>query len=100
MRKEYIVTEIRASLDGSPYVFISVKSPDEVRGPRRVETASITSFNYPEDIFNNLGNVISKQFMGSFATVIKLSLDEYEKLDVKVGDRISIDINKIQVVIL
>jgi hypothetical protein len=35
--------------------------------------------------------------MGSFATVIKISLDEYEKLDFKVGDRVSVEINKIQI---
>jgi hypothetical protein len=35
--------------------------------------------------------------MGGFATVIKLGLDEYEKLDIKVGDRVSIDLNKVPV---
>jgi hypothetical protein len=40
---------------------------------------------------------MSKQMIGSFATVIKLSLNEYEKVDIKVGDRISIDIDKMQI---
>ena len=50
-----------------------------------------------DDMFKNLGNVIAKQMMGGFATVIKLSLNEYEKLDFKVGDRVSVEIDKTQI---
>ncbi len=50
-----------------------------------------------DDMFKNLGRVISKQMMGGFATVIKLSLNEYEKLDFKVGDRVSVEIDKTQI---
>jgi hypothetical protein len=32
--------------------------------------------------------------MGSFTTVIKITLAEYEKCDFKVGDRITLRINK------
>jgi len=32
------------------------------------------------DMYRNIGHVISKQMMGGFATVIKLSLGEYKKL--------------------
>jgi hypothetical protein len=84
LKKEYVVTEISASPDGSPYVFISLKGP-------------VAAFSSMDDMFRNLGRVVSKQMMGGFATVIKLGLEEYEKLDVKVGDRVSLDINKIQV---
>lgn len=97
LRKEYVVTEISASPDGSPYVFISLKSPDEMGGPSRTPFTTIKTFQSMDDVFKNLGRVLSKQIIGGFATVIKLSLDEYEKLDIKVGDRISIDINRIQV---
>ena len=88
-----MVTEIRASPDGSPYVFVSLKSPEEVSGPQRPSV----DFRSMDDMFQNLGRILSKQMMGGFATVIKLGLDEYEKLDIKVGDRVSLDINKIQV---
>ncbi len=49
------------------------------------------------DMAKNFGNVISKQIMGGFFTVIKISLDEYEKFDFKVGNRVSMEINKIQI---
>jgi hypothetical protein len=97
LRKEYVVTEISASPDGSPFVFITLKGPEEVGGPQRPSGARVASFQSMDDVFKNLGSVLSKQMMGGFATVIKLSLDEYEKLDIKVGDRISIDLNKIQI---
>jgi len=93
LKKEYVVTEIKASLDGSPYVFISLKSPNEVGSPKRPSpSSSVAAFGSMDDMFKNLGNVLSKQIMGGFATVIKLGLNEYEKLDIKVGDRLSIDI--------
>ena len=97
LTKEYVVTEISASPDGSPHVFISLRGPDEVRGPQSPPFTNVASFHSMDDMFKNLGRVLSKQMMGSFTTVIKLGLNEYEALDIKVGDRISIDINKIPV---
>lgn len=97
MRKDYVITEISASPDGSPYVFITLKGPHEVGGPQEAPFTPVASFQSMDDMLRNFGQVISKQMMGSFATVIRLSLDEYEKLDVKVGDRVSLDINKTQV---
>ena len=49
-----------------------------------------------DDLVKNIGRVFSKQMMGDFATVIKLSLNDYDDMNIKVGDRISIDINKVQ----
>lgn len=97
LRKEYVITEISASHDGSPYVFVTLKGPEEVRGPRRPSVATVASFQSMDDVFKNLGSVLSKQMMGGFATVVKLGLDEYENLDIKVGDRVSIDLNKVPV---
>jgi len=99
LKKEYVVTDISAAPDGSPYVFITLKSPEEIGGPRP-PLPSLESFRSMDDVFQNLGNIISKQMMGSFATVIKLGLDEYEKLDIRVGDKISLDIYKVQVGVL
>ena len=97
LTKEYVVTEISASPDGSPHVFLSLKGPDEVGGPQRPPLTNVASFHSMDDMFKNLGRVLSKQMMGSFTTVIKLGLNEYEALDIKVGDRISIDLTKIPI---
>ena len=98
LRKEYVITGITASPNGSPFVLITLRNPSDVRGPQKISPqSSMVSFTSMNDMFKNLGNVLSKQMMGGFATVIKISLDEYEKLDFKVGDRVSVEINKIQI---
>ena len=95
LKKEYIVTQIQASPEGSPYVYVSLKNPDEVSGPQKEPSnPSVAAFGSLNDMFKNLGHVISSQMMGGFATVIKLTLNEYEQLDIKVGDRVSIDLSK------
>ena len=97
LRKEYVITEVSASPDGSPFVLVTLKDPSDVRGPQISPQSNMVAFTSMNDMFKNLGNVLSKQMMGSFATVIKISLDEYEKLDFKVGDRVSVEINKTQI---
>jgi hypothetical protein len=97
LQKLYIVTEISAAPDGSPFVFLTLRDPSEIRGPQKPASAAATvSFTSMNDMFRNLGRVISKQMIGGFATIIKLSLAEYEQLDFKVGDRVSLDITKTQ----
>lgn len=96
LTKEYVITEISASPDGSPSIMVTLKDPSEVRGPqRKMNNSAMMTFTSMDDMIKNFGNVISKQMMGSFVTVIKISLDEYEKCDFKVGDRISVEISKI-----
>jgi len=94
LTKEYVITEISASSDGSPSIMITLKDPSDVRGPQKVNKPAMVTFTSMNDMMKNFGNVISKQMMGGFATIIKITLDEYEKCDFKVGDRVSIEINK------
>jgi len=97
LKKEYVVTQISASPDGSPYVFVSLRDPEDVGGPQDTSYQSVSTFTSMEDMFRNLNRVLSKQLTSGFSTVIRLGLDEYEKLGVKVGDRVSLDIQKMQV---
>ena len=96
LQKEYIVTEISAAPEGSPYVIISLKRPGE-QPQNQPSVNPSAQFRSMDDMFRNFGNILSWQMMGGFSTIIKLGLDEYEKLDIKVGDRISLDIEKVQV---
>lgn len=93
LQKVYVITEISAAPDGSPYVLLSLKGPDEVT---RSQPPTVTSseFRASSDIFRNLGNVLSRQMMGGFTTVIKMGLNEYDTLNIRVGDRISLYIEK------
>lgn len=94
LTKEYVITEISASSDGSPSIMITLKDPSDVRGPQKVNKPAMVTFTSMNDMMKNFGNVISKQMMGGFVTIIKITLDEYEKCNFKVGDRVSIEINK------
>ena len=95
LTKEYIITEISASPNGSASIMLTLKDPSDVRGPqKKINNPTMVSFTSMNDVMKNFGNVISKQMMGSFTTIIKITLNEYEKCDFKVGDRVSVEINK------
>jgi hypothetical protein len=88
--------EIRAAPNGSPHVYITLQDPSEVGSSYRPMTpVGIASFESMNDMLKNLGNVISKQMFGGMTTIIQLGLDEYDKLNIKVGDRISLTIQKL-----
>jgi hypothetical protein len=85
--------EIRAAPNGSPHVYVTLKDPSEVGSSYR--PVGIASFESMDDMLKNLGNVMSKQMFGGMTTIIQLGLDEYDKLNIKVGDRISLTIRKL-----
>jgi hypothetical protein len=96
LTKEYVITEISASSDGSPFVMVTLKDPSDVRGPqKKMNPPAMVTFSSMDDMMKNFGNVFSKQMMGGYMTIVKISLDEYEKCDFKVGDRVSVKIDKV-----
>ena len=95
LTKEYVITEISASPDGSPSVMITLKDPSDVRGPqKKMNNPAMVTFTSMNDMMKNFGNIFSKQLTGSFVTIVKINLDEYEKSEFRVGDRVSVKINK------
>jgi hypothetical protein len=74
---------------------IMLKDPSDVQGPQKIfNNPALVTFTSMNDMLKNFGNVISKQMIGSFATIIKITLNEYEKCDFRVGDRVSVEISK------
>ncbi|MCJ7760715.1 hypothetical protein MUP59_06180 [Candidatus Bathyarchaeota archaeon] len=94
LTKEYVVTNISAAPDGSPFIFITLKDPKETAGPQ-VQPMVPDSENM-DDMIRNIGKIITLQMSGGFTTVIKLRLSEYEDTEIKVGDKLSLAINRIQ----
>lgn len=94
LTKEYVITNISASPDGSPHVFITLKEPKEAGGPQN--QATIQEPDSMDDMLRNIGRVITAQMTGGFATIIKLQISEYENMDIKVGDKVSLTMNKVQ----
>ncbi|MFP3950641.1 MAG: hypothetical protein ACLFVP_00630 [Candidatus Bathyarchaeia archaeon] len=92
--KEYIITQIRASSDVSPYVYISLKDPDEPDDQTHGVPFRAFSMGSMDDIMENLSKAFTQQMNSNFTTIIKLTEDEYKDMDIRVGDRIALQIKK------
>jgi hypothetical protein len=96
MKKEYIVQEIRASQEISPYVYISLRDPREKATRSTTSGFRAVSFSSMEDMMENLGKVVTQSMAGGFTTVLKVTEQEYRELDVRVGDRVFLNVDKIE----
>ena len=104
MKKEFIVAKIEASTDGSPYIYVSFKDPNEYlkAGDKQMNPfgSNVMAFTSPEDLMKNLPKAmsnISNMFGGgavSDAPTFKVTMKEYEDLKIKVGDKVVIDIQR------
>ena len=95
LKMEYVVTEITASPDGSPYVFISLADPHDSKERMSNPFGGPTSYRSPDDLFANLGRAFATQMVTGLRTVVKLALSEYEELGLRVGERIYLEISKV-----
>jgi hypothetical protein len=106
MRKDYIVSRIEASQDGSPYVYVAFSDPNDYKpGSDRQQNPfgqNMMAFTSPEDLMKNLPKAmanISRAMGGgggafTDSPTFKISMKEYENIGMKVGDRVSIEIKK------
>jgi hypothetical protein len=96
MKKDFIVSKIEASQDGSPYVFVTFTDPDSKGGdgsPQR-------SFRSPEDLMKNLPKAMSNMFgasggMPGGSPTFKITMKEYEEMAIKIGDKVGIEVKKV-----
>jgi hypothetical protein len=109
MKKEFIVSKIDTFQDDSPYVYVVLTDTRGNFTPTRrqqgfpenpfgVASIPITSL----DDLKNLPKKISDALEGAFgesrnnvspeSTTFKMNTREYEKLGIKIGDRITIEI--------
>jgi hypothetical protein len=96
MKKDFIVSKIEASQDGSPYVFVTFTDPDS-RGGDSSPQSSISS---PEDLMKNLPKAMSNMFgaggrMSKDSSTFKITMKEYEDMAIKVGDKVGIEVKKV-----
>lgn len=103
MIKEFIVSRIEASHDGTPYVHVSFM--DKTSGDRQQSMnpfgVKAMTFSSPEDLMKNLpkamSNVLGSGMGVADAPTFKLSMREYEDLGLKVGDKVLIELKKPEV---
>jgi len=111
MKKEFIVSKIDSSQDGSPYVYVvltDTKGNNFIPTRRQqgfpeypfgVASIAITSLddlkNLPKKISDALEGVFgssSRNNVSLESTTFKMNTREYEELGIKIGDRIIIEI--------
>ena len=102
MKKGFIVSKIESTQDGSPYVFVGFTDPNEPKSAGGGGNSSYpqSPFTSPEDLMKNLPKAMSNMFNGSGGVsgdspTFRISMKEYEDLAIKVGDRVGIEINKV-----
>ncbi len=105
MRKEFVVMRIDAAPDGSPYVLVTLslaKDMAEGNQPSNPSTPNVMGFSNMDDMMKNLNKMIAGGGMGMMGggapgtTSIKLEMHEYKQLALSVGDKVSLDISKVE----
>ena len=109
LKKDFIVSKIESPQDGSQYVFITFTDPYEAKSPGSEssypqspfgKSGEALPFTSPEDIMKNLPKVMSNMLdaggrMSGDSPTFKITMKEYEDMPIKVGDKVGIEINKV-----
>jgi hypothetical protein len=105
MKKDFIVSKIEGPQDGSQYVFIGFTDPNEPKssggaGSPFGKSGGAIPFTSPEDLMKNLPKVMSNILGGGGgmygnSPTFKITMKEYEEMALRVGDKVGIEINKV-----
>jgi hypothetical protein len=103
MRKEFIVSKIQSPQEGSQhYVYVTFSDEKEYRNqakrPQSEFGPGVGAFNSMEDLMKNMPKIMANMpGLGggqSESPTVKLSMREYEDMNIKVGDKVYFDIHK------
>jgi hypothetical protein len=103
MRKEYIVAKIQSPQEGSHYVYVTFSDEKEYRSKEKSTQSQfgpgVGAFNSIEDLMKNMPKIMANMpgLAGggqSESPTVKLSMREYEDMNIKVGDKVYFDIRK------
>ena len=101
MRKEFIVAKIESPQEGSQhYVYVTFSDEKEYRNqekrPQSQFGPGVGAFNSVEDLMKNMPKIMANMpGLGGGQTdspTVKLSMREYEDMNIKVGDKVYFDI--------
>ena len=103
MRKEFIVSKIQSPEEGSQhYVYVTFSDEkeyrDQAKRPQSQFGPGVGAFNSIEDLMKNMPKIMANMpgLAGaqSESPTVKLSMREYEDMNIKVGDKVYFDIHK------
>ncbi|MFL6453853.1 MAG: hypothetical protein ACJ71L_07635 [Nitrososphaeraceae archaeon] len=109
MKKEFLVSKIETSQDGSPYIYVVLTDTRSNFTPTRrqqgfpenpfgVATIPITSLDDLKNLPKKISDAINATFEGdsnstsSDSTVFKMNEREYQELGIKIGDKVALEI--------
>ena len=103
MRKEFIVSKIQSPEEGSQhYVYVTFSDEkeyrDQAKRPQSQFGPGVGAFDSMEDLMKNMPKIMANMpGLGggqSESPTVKLSMREYEDMNIKVGDKVYFDIHK------
>jgi hypothetical protein len=102
MKKDFIVSKIEASQDGSHYLLVAFTDPNALKSTGGGGSGEAVPFTSPEDLMKNLPKAMSNMFgtgvgggMLGDSPTFKITMKEYEDMSIRVGDKVGIEINKV-----
>src|ERR671917_25506 len=96
MNKEFIASRIEAAPDNSPYIYISFSDPSDYKpGSEKQQNPfgpNVMAFTSPDDLMRNLPKAMSNisKMMGGGGVTDSPTF----KINMKVGDKVTINIKK------
>jgi hypothetical protein len=101
MKKDFIVSKIEAPQDGSQYVLVAFTDPNAPKSTGGGGSGEAVPFTSPEDLMKNLPKAMSNMFGASGGMLgdsptFRITIKEYEDMAIKVGDRVGIEIKKVE----
>jgi len=102
MKNEFIVSKIEASQDEkTPFVYVvfsdtkTLGKENQQQSPFRGMNMNFTS---PEDLMKNFSKMFGKGINLGESPTFKLTVREYEESGLKVGDKVTIEIKKADII--
>ncbi len=102
MKKDFIVSKIEAPQDGSHYVLVAFTDPNALKSTGEGGSGEALPFASPEDLMKNLPKVMSNMFgegagggMLRDSPTLKITMKEYDEMAIRVGDKVGIEIRKV-----
>jgi hypothetical protein len=103
IRKEFVVAKIQSPQEGSQhYVYVTLSDEKEYRSQEKTTQSQfgpgVGAFNSIEDLMKNMPKIMANMpGLGGGGTptespTVKLSMREYEDMNIKVGDKVYFDI--------
>jgi hypothetical protein len=83
MKRDFIVSKIEAPQDGSHYVLVAFSDPG-------------STIYLSGRLNENLPKIISSMFGRGDSSTFKITMKEYEDMAIKVGDKVRIEIKKVE----